>query len=390
MKDKILVKKLGKNTEKELESINFSADYIKTAEKKFLQTKIKIFNLKPSEANILKQTCLSLGFDAAINRDAVTCKCEYSDAIVSGSVSQMEKLCEKLKKQPFRLKSLADGIKNTLKKEKSYIIRDKKFDFSKTYLMGILNVTPDSFSDGGINYNTETAVASALQMLKDGAAIIDIGGESTRPNAKPVTWQTECKRILPVIEKIRTINKNAVISVDTIHPETALKALKAGADILNTVENIEKFEKIFKYLSEHKIPVVITHSKGIPPQKTEKDFEGDITEEIFKYFCEKTEYLKSKGLTENLFILDAGIGFGKSVSDQFEIVKRADELFVPDCPLLFGISRKSFISETFGEQNRDEITKIYSQHLMTKGINILRVHNVKIHSDLQKYLNKIL
>ena len=388
MNEKFLIKKLNSDIEKELKSINFSADYLKIAEKKFQTVKLKIFKLKPAEANILKQACLSLGFDCGVSQDSITCKCETTDAILAGSISQIIKLSEKLEKQPFRLKTLAKDLKSVIAEQKTYQIKWQKFDYKKTYLMGIVNVTPDSFSDGGKNFDTETAVATALQMYKDGAKIIDIGGESTRPNAEPVSWQTECERILPVIEKIKKENSEILISVDTLRPETTVKAIECGADILNTVADINTFEPIFDFLKTHKTPIVITHSDGIPPKPVEKDFDGDIAEEIFKYFSEKIDYLKSNGLSENLFILDVGIGFGKSINDQFELIKRADEFSALGYPVLYGISRKSFISKTFGEENRDEITKIYDQYLMGKNVNILRVHDVYGHKIIFDSLYK--
>ncbi|MBQ2644878.1 dihydropteroate synthase, partial [bacterium] len=259
MKDKILIKKFGNNIYDELKSINFSNDYINISQKKFVPLKLKFLNLKPAEANILKQTCLSLGFDAAINRDAVTCKCDKSDALVCANLHQIEKLAEKLKKQPFRFKSLAEDLeKIIIIPEKKYIIKNKSFDFNKTYLMGILNVTPDSFSDGNKFFDTEKAISAALEMDKNGAAIIDIGGESTRPNSSPISWKTECDRILPVVSKIKQVRPNVLISIDTIHPETIVKALECGADILNTVDKIEKFEPVFDVLKKTNTPIVIT------------------------------------------------------------------------------------------------------------------------------------
>lgn len=389
MKDEILIKKICGEVKKELESIGFSSDYVDFAKNKYENITFKIFELKPAEANILKQTCLSLGFDAAVNRDAVTCKCEFSDAIINGSVYQIEKLCEKLEQQPFRLKKLSKLLKEKITPPKFYEISGKKFDFKKPYLMGILNVTPDSFSDGGKNFNTQTAIDNALKMIEDGAEIIDIGGESTRPNATPISSEEECNRILPVISELKKFNPNIIISVDTIHPETIAKAIDFGADILNNVAQIETFEPIFDTLKKHKTPIVITHSDTIPPIPVTKDFDGDIVEEIYKFFAKKIKYLDEKGLSENLPILDVGIGFGKSINDQFELIKRAEEFSTLNCPILYGISRKSFIFKTFGIENRDEITKIYAQHLISKGTNILRVHDVKSHADLIKYLDKI-
>ncbi len=389
MKDEILIKKINGNIEKELKNISFSSDYINLAKDKYQNLTFKIFDLKPAEANILKQTCLSLGFDAAIHRDAVTCKCNFSDAIINGSVCQMKKLCEKLAQQPFRLKTLSMNLSEKINTRQTYKIAEKLFDYKKTYLMGILNITPDSFSDGGINFNKSKAIENALQMAQDGAAIIDIGGESTRPDAIPITYEEECDRILPVISELKKSYPQIIISVDTIHPQTIVKSIELGADVLNNVDKPEKFKSVFDVLKEYKTPIIITHSESIPPEPVNQDYQGDIVEKIYKFFAEKIQYLKQQDLPENLPILDVGIGFGKSINDQFELIKRANEFSTLNYPILYGISRKSFISKSFDIENRDNISKIYAQHLMAQGVNLLRVHDVKGHSDLIKYLSKI-
>lgn len=389
MDEQILIKTLSKNISKELENVRFSKEYIDFAKDKYDFLSFKIFDLKPAEANILKQTCLSLGFDAAVNRDAVTCKCEFSDAIICGSIFQLKKLCEKLSLQPFRLKKLARILEEKINPPQTYKIGEKIFDYKKTYLMGILNVTPDSFSDGGKFFNQSTAVENALKMIEDGATIIDIGGESTRPDATPITSEEECRRILPVISELKKSYPKIIISVDTIHPETVVKALDLGIDILNNVGSVKLFEPVFDVLKEHKTSIVVTHSDKIPPKPVTTDFCGDITEEIYKFFASQQKFLQDCNLTENLSIFDVGIGFGKSINDQFELVKRANEFSTLNTPILYGISRKSFISKTFGEESRDEITKIYAQHLISKGVNLLRVHDVKGHSKLLQCMEKI-
>lgn len=390
MNDEIFLKYYSDNVEKELENIDFSSEYISHAKDKFYPVKLKIFNLKSPAANILKQTCLSLGFDAAVARDVITCKCEKSDVILTATISQLHKLSEKLKLQPFGLKNLAEKLDNFLNFPSDYKISDKSFDFKKSYIMGILNVTPDSFSDGGKNFDCDTAVNSALKMLDDGADIIDIGGESTRPDATPVSPSEEIERVIPVIKKIKSANPSAIISIDTVHSETAVAAINAGADILNNVGDVELFKSVYPFLSGHGVPVVITHSVSVPPQPVDKDYEGDIVDYLCKFFVEKINYLKNNGLTDNLFILDVGIGFGKSVNDQFEIIKRAEEFIPLGYPVLFGISRKSFLSKTFGQDNRDDATVVFDQYLMQKGVNILRVHDVSALQKVRNYLSKIL
>jgi dihydropteroate synthase len=389
MKEEILIKKLNIDIEKELNDINFSKEYIQQTKEKYENISLKIKNLKSYEANILKQTCLSIGFDASINRNAVTCKSEFSDALISGNKRQFKKLCGSLLKQPFRLKELSKKIQNIIEGEKTFKISNQIFDYSKTYVMGILNVTPDSFSDGGKNFNHETAIENAMEMIKNNVDIIDIGGESTRPNATPVSSEEECRRIIPVIQGIKKNNPDIIISVDTIHPQTIIKAINAGADILNNVDRIQIFQSVFPFLKEKKTPIILTHSCGVPPLPTDKDYDGDIVEHIYSFFQEEKRYLEEQGLLDNLLICDVGIGFGKSINNQFELIKRAEEFSTLNMPILYGISRKSFISKTFGEENRDEITKIYSQYLITKKVNIIRVHDVKGHTDLIKYMNKI-
>ena len=299
-------------------------------------------------------------------------------------------MIEKLNKQPFRLKELAKKLECAVFSKKSYTVKEKVFNSDKTYIMGVLNVTPDSFSDGGMYYDFNSSVEKAVSLINEGADILDIGGESTNPNAELISSEEEIKRVIPVIQKIREFDKKVVISVDTRHPETIKQSVFAGADILNTVVDITNFEPVFDILAEHKTPLVITHSAEIPPKPVENDFNGDIVDEIYKYFVKVQNYLKTTVLKDNLLIFDVGIGFGKSINDQFEILRRAEEFLTLDYPVMFGISRKSFIWKTFGKENRDKITRMYSEYLMLKKINIIRVHEVLEHVLMRDYLSKIM
>ena len=390
MNDEIFIKYYSEDIVRELENIGFSKEYLYFAKDKYYNYNFKVFNLTAAEANILKQTCLSSGFDAAVNRYAVNCKCEASDAVFNATSEQLKSLIRKLSKQPFRMKDLSEKLEKIINPSQKYKIKNKTFDKNKTYIMGILNVTPDSFSDGGKCYDTETAVQRAFELIDEGADIIDIGGESTNPKAELISPEEELKRVLPVIKKIREKDKKILISVDTRYSETIKQAVFAGADILNTVADIRNFENIYDILAEYQIPVVVTHSAEIPPKPVEQDFDGDIADEIFKYFAKTEKYLKSTVLKNNLFIFDVGIGFGKSINDQFELVKRADEFKTLNYPILYGISRKSFLSKTFGLENRDGATEIFSEYLILKGVNIIRVHDVKKHSVIKNYLSKIM
>lgn len=377
MKD-IAVKYSNKDIFEELDLIGFDKSYIKTAQSKYKGSSYKVFNLKPYEANILKQLCLSLGFDCAVNRDTVTCRCDFTNAVIFASDSQILKLVDKLKKQPFNLKELASKLEEIIKDVKQpLIVRDYIFDWSRPYIMGILNVTPDSFSDGGKYFDIDTAVNHAVEMIKDGADIIDIGGESTRPQAEKVAVDEEIKRIIPVIKKIRHLGISAPISVDTRNYETAKSAVENGADIINDVSGFDYDKKLFDYAVNNNIPSVIMHSNNVPALN--EDFSSaDIIDEIYISLYNKINNMVTSGMKKNNIIADTGIGFGKSQESCFEILKRHEEFISLGVPMLLGVSRKSFLRNKFNLQteNSDTVSVLYS--LLTKGVNIHRVHNVKL------------
>ena len=380
----IFVKKANRNVLKELNSIGFDSSYILEASSKYEGQLYKIFNLKSYEANILKQLCLSLGFDCAVNRDTVMCKCETTDAIIFATNSQLKKLIKKLYIQPFRLKKLAQELNYELnKKLKSIEIRNKLFDWSRPYIMGILNVTPDSFSDGGKYNSVESALIHCEKLIKDGADIIDIGGESTRPDALPINASEEKNRVIPIIKAIRNNFADIPISVDTRNYETAKQAIDMGADIINDVSGLDFDKKLLDFVCEKNIPVIIMHSNKVPAVSS--DFVNvDIIEEIYISLKNKIDLLEKSGLDRKNIIIDIGIGFGKSVETNFELLKRIDEFKTLNCPMLLGISRKSFIRKTFDItcEDADLHTALYSA--MLSNVNIHRVHNVEL---TKKYLD---
>ena len=385
----MFIKKSNNNFETELKTINFDSSYINVAKNKYISNSFKIFNLKPHEANILKQLCLSLGFDCAVSRDTIMCKCEYTNAMISASKSQLLKLIDKLKKQPFRLKELSNLLVEILKTEKQpIVINNDIFDWSKPYIMGILNVTPDSFSDGGEAYSIEKALQKTIQLIHDGADIIDIGGESTRPNAQVISVEEEISRVIPVIKKIRELNISITISVDTRNYLTAKLAIEAGANIINDVSGLDYDPLLFDYVAKNDIPVIIMHSDKVPANS--KDIEtNDIIEEVYYSLYKKIEKLLSNGHSKNNIIIDVGIGFGKSQQTNFELLKRIDEFSSLGVPMLLGISRKSFIRNEFGLtcEEADIPTAMYSA--MLKSVDIHRVHNVVLTKKYLDFSNKL-
>ena len=223
----------------------------------------------------------------------------------------------------------------------------KKFsiDFSsKTCLMGILNVTPDSFSDGGAFLNRDRAVEQALRMQDEGADIIDIGGESTRPGSGAITVREEIKRVMPVIEELAG-KVNIPISIDTYKSGVAEAALQAGASIVNDISGLRFDNKMPGLVARHKVPVVIMHIKGTPRDMQKNPVYKSLIPEIMDYLTESIIKARNAGIPDDMIIIDPGIGFGKTVEHNFEIIRRLNEFTGYQKPILIGPSRKAFIGK---------------------------------------------
>ncbi|PID59721.1 MAG: dihydropteroate synthase [Ignavibacteriae bacterium] len=258
--------------------------------------------------------------------------------------------------------------------------------------MGILNVTPDSFSDGGKYFKIEDAVKKAEEYVKLGAEIIDVGGESTRPGASKVSASEEIDRVIPVIEAIANKFENIVLSVDTTKSEVTREAVKAGVHIINDISGGTFDEKILNVVAEKNIPYVLMHIKGTPENMQSNPYYTNVIEEVLNYFEERIKAAKSKGV--NKIILDPGIGFGKRVEDNYCIIKNLYKFNKWNYPLLMGLSRKSFLGKSLGSNvlDRDNATIIAETISVLNGAKIVRTHNVKNAVELKKImieLNKI-
>lgn len=253
-------------------------------------------------------------------------------------------------------------------------------DFSKkTYLMGILNVTPDSFSDGGQYFDKSAAIKRACQMVEEGADIIDIGGESTRPGSEPVPLQEEIARTIPVIEEISKKIK-VPVSIDTYKAEVAKRALDVGASIVNDISGLRFDSEMPKVASQYKVPVVIMHIKGTPKNMQVNPQYEALIPEIMDYFRESIRLAVESGIAEDKIIIDPGIGFGKTLDHNLEIIKNLHEFTLLEKPLLAGVSRKAFIGKILGDapaSERLEGTAAAVAISILNGANIIRVHDVK-------------
>lgn len=266
------------------------------------------------------------------------------------------------------------------------------FDFlKKTYIMGILNVTPDSFYDGGKYNNVEKAIHRGLQLIEQGADILDIGGESTRPGALPVSLDEELKRVIPVIEGI-TKRVKIPISIDTYKAKVAEEAINAGASIINDISGL-RFDPEMAYVaSKYNTPVILMHIKGNPKDMQKNPHYYALIPEIIEYLRTSIIIAKEAGIQEDKIILDPGIGFGKLPEHNLEIIGNLREFTSLGKPILIGVSRKSFIGKILNDappEGRLEGTAAAVAVSIINGANIVRVHDVDYISKIVKVVDAI-
>lgn len=273
---------------------------------------------------------------------------------------------------------------------KKYEIGNRIFDFNKAYLMGILNVTPDSFSDGGNYFRQEDAINYGLSMIDSGADIIDIGGESTRPGSEFISEEEEKRRVLPVIEKLLSVNSDLIISIDTTKSKVAESALDLGAKIVNDISAMTLDENMINICKDRNASVILMHMKGIPKTMQLNPSYNEVISEIYDYLYYRIKEVNNNNI-QNI-IVDPGIGFGKSFRDNFTIIKRLKEFSTLGYPILIGLSRKSFIGKTLNlEANeRDFPSSILETISAMNSARIIRTHNVKNGRMLVDLINKII
>ncbi len=255
--------------------------------------------------------------------------------------------------------------------------------------MGILNVTPDSFSDGGLFYDKKKAVEHALSMLNDGADIIDIGGESSRPGSEPVSEKEELNRTIPIIKEILRMEQNTIISIDTTKSKVAFEALNNGAKIVNDISGGTFDRNMFNVVSDFKATFVIMHIKGMPKNMQQNPSYENLINEIYDFFNQQISLAKKNGIKQ--LIIDPGIGFGKTVNHNYEILGRLDEFKSLGFPILIGVSRKSFLGNSLNLKidERDEATLIAESLAVMKGAKIIRTHNTNNTFKLKNIYNNI-
>jgi len=259
-------------------------------------------------------------------------------------------------------------------------VRNRLFADGATAIMGILNVTPDSFSDGGDFVEVDRAVEHALALEAEGAAIIDVGGESTRPGSEGVSARVELARVLPVIEGIRR-RSDVPLSIDTTKSEVARAALCAGADLVNDVTGLHGDPAMARVVADAGVPVVVMHLRGTPRTMQQDPEYADLFGQVSAWLCESVRLAAEAGIPRERVVVDPGLGFGKTVAHNVELVRRAPELSqVTGCPVLLGPSRKSFLGALLGEADpRERLfgTAAVVALAAAGGVRFVRVHDVR-------------
>lgn len=250
--------------------------------------------------------------------------------------------------------------------------------FERPFVMGIVNVTPDSFSDGMQHYDAKQAIAHGLQLVKEGADILDIGGESTRPGAEPVSIEEELRRVIPVIKGLKDCG--VPLSIDTFKPEVMRAALEAGVDLINDIYALQKPEALEIVAKHSNCGVCIMHMVGEPKtmQLNPPDYAGDVTQAVKQFLAERIELMQAAGIQANRIMIDPGFGFGKTVQQNYQLLANLSALKTLNKPILVGVSRKSMIGTVTGQtvENRMPGSLVAGMAGVERGAVVLRVHDV--------------
>ncbi|NVN89366.1 MAG: dihydropteroate synthase [Desulfuromonadales bacterium] len=355
---------------------------------------VHLSRLQCRQANVLKQEMLALGGDAAVARGSVACSIDSTDVILIGTPKQLKHLCLKLAHQPFGLPALAMELSTVLAFTTSaptvWKTARRDLQLTRPLIMGILNVTPDSFSDGARYANPQRAVERAREMIAEGADIIDIGGESTRPGAEAVSAEEETARVIPVISELTKIQE-CVISIDTWKSAVARDAMASGAEIINDISGFTFDAGLADVASATGAGVVLMHTRGTPGDMQHNTCYSDLIGAIMQSLRDSVDTALTAGIERERIAIDPGIGFAKNSHGNLEILRRLREFNALGLPLLVGTSRKSFIGAITGRDidNRLFGTAATVALAISHGAHILRVHDVRAMRDVADVVHAV-
>ncbi|UCG44157.1 MAG: dihydropteroate synthase [candidate division WOR-3 bacterium] len=344
---------------------------------------VKVDDLSLAGANILKQTALSIGADCAVNFGVVSGKARRTAAVLFVTRRQLEMLPARLREQPKCVARLGPGLEALSSRlfASDHVARfgRNRVDLSaRSHVMGILNVTPDSFYDGGRHFEPEAAAARAVEMQEQGADFIDIGAESTRPGSEPVSAKEQLARILPVMKLVRRQVK-VPISVDTTSARVAEQVLDAGAKMVNDISGLAFDRRMAKVVARAGVPCAVMHIRGRPKTMQRRPEYQDLMADVIAGLEAALERGEKAGVRREQMIVDPGIGFGKTAGHNLEILRRLGELRTLGRPILVGPSRKSFLGKVLGlgPERRLEGSLAACVLAARHGAGILRVHDVE-------------
>lgn len=344
---------------------------------------VKIRDLKATPANLLKQEMLARNGEAAISEQTYYLEDgSHTDVVLMGSLSQYRYLLKKLQQQPFKLKEIAREIRDVLRRQARGAtfceIGERRLNLiGRSRLIGILNVTPDSFFDGGKYSDVQKAVARGLELVREGADIIEVGGESARPGAALAAAE-EIKRVVPVVEELAA-KIDAPISIDTHKSKVAEAALGAGASMINDITGFQD-PRMVALAAENRASAVIMHIKGRPKVAQRRPQYESIMEEIVDFLRARAEALEQAGLPREKIMVDPGIGFGKNTVHDLEVMHRFSELRCLGYPLVLAASHKPFIGDVIDAPPQERLhgTAAVVAWGVLQGANLLRVHDVRV------------
>ena len=338
---------------------------------------LKLTQVRTPAANILKQEMLAAGGDCAVPGSCILNETKYVDVVLLGTVKHYRILAPQM--PFFGLAQVREDLQKFLAAQQpvTLLADGRKLTYEKLRIMGILNVTPDSFYSG--SRVGADVVAKAEQMLADGADILDIGGESTRPGSDAVSVEEEI-RVVPAVEAVKKALPQSIISVDTYHAATAQAAINAGADIINDVTALTGDEAMAQVAAAAKVPVVLMHMRGTPKTMQQNCEYDDVVTEVAAYLQQRAETISELGIGADKIILDPGIGFAKNTEQNLELLQGLDALTAFGYPVLLAASRKTVIGQMLGDlppQERLEGTIALSCAAVYAGANMVRVHDAK-------------
>lgn len=377
-----------------LEGLGSDLAGVNIMSRKMVHLAVSVENVQARAAHIIKEAMLSRGGECATPRELLTLDgAQRVRVIMIGTVTQFRGAIKNLALQPFGMKELAAELKALLdsvapasREPRVIDARGRKLEVGgRTLVMGVVNATPDSFSDGGTFERLEDARNRALQIDRAGVDVIDIGGESTRPGSEPVTLEEELRRTIPLIRSLAG-DVSAVISIDTCKAAVAEKALEAGAGMVNDISGLRFDPDMIPVVAERRAPVVIMHMLGVPRSMQENPVYDDVVGDICRFFREQVALAMEGGVEPGMIMVDPGIGFGKTVEHNLEILRRLGEFGSLGFPVVLGTSRKRFIGAVLGRgvEERTMGTVSTVAFAIARGVDMVRVHDVEQVMDVAR------